>query len=660
MKMKAMKLQRAWGRIFILLVCVIAALLCVLPTQKTAKDGGRDAITASAYGGDLIAVDKYTVDMQVHTNRKVSVTEQVTVTFLQSGLSMFYRSLPTVGCIYEGFSASCAGNEAFYFEVADNPDVSGFIDVNCIGGVAKGRTWTYTISYTMLQGVENEDGMIIDVIGYGWSVPLHNVTATVHFPEAVTSAEVYVGHYGTDKTYPFTLSSDKKTLTVTADSLKLGYNSTYAEWMAEGITVDFAFNAGVLDSYADTRIFTENIWKLLVGALVCTGLGILLFVTKKKRDIVTIISVKPPKGMSPMQMGKILDGSVDNADVTSMVYYFAHKGYLKIDLSDEDDPELIRVVKALPESAPQYEKTLFNGLFAQGEYKLVEGKDGRKEVYTVSISKLSGKFYEAMQAAKMQVRSPKPMYERSSCFLYAIGQLLGGVFAAVAAYLMGKRLGGGYVYFAGLFLFIPLILNLFLGIVKENYRYKWSAIKRLGIFLAEVSIALLFTGIFILAFANHIMTGWEKFVLCIGAFAPAFLTQNILVRTQTYCDTLGEILGFKDFIVVTEEDKIKFMLEDNPELYYEVLPYAQVLGVTDEWEKKFAKITLQPPTWYVGNMSFFDYLILRRCMSIALTRSFAEMARKAHGGGHIGRSGGGGGFGGFGGGGFGGGGGGAR
>ena len=60
---------------------------------------------------------------------------------------------------------------------------------------------------------------------------------------------------------------------------------------------------------------------------------------------------------------------------------------------------------------------------------------------------------------------------------------------------------------------------------------------------------------------------------------------------------LGEILGFKEFITVTEEDKIKFMLEDNPELFYDILPYAQVLGVTKEWEDKFKNILLQPPSW---------------------------------------------------------------
>ena len=539
-----------------------------------------DAITASANGGDLIAIENYTVDMQVHTNRKVSVTEQITVRFLGSGLTMFYRSLPTAGCIYEDFTASCAGNDAFYFEVADNPDLMGFIDVNCIGGVAQGRRWTYTISYTMLQGVESEDSMIIDVIGYGWSVPLNNVTAVVRFPDAVTAASVYAGHYGTSNTYPFSLSSDGKTLVIAAKKLNLVYNTTYSEWMAEGITVDFTLPAGVLDSYADVRIFTENMWKLVLGALICAGVGVLLFVFKKKRDIIPVVSLKPPKGMSPMQMGKTLDGAVDNEDVTSMVYYFAHKGYLKIDLTDEDDPELIRMVKTLPDDAPLHEKTLFNGLFAKGEYKLVEDGGKRKEVFAIRVSKLSGKFYEAMQTAKAQVKSPKPMYEASSCFLYGLGQLLGGVFAMVASIMMGKRLGGGYLYIAGLFLLIPIALNLFLNVIKENYRYKWKGGKRVGIGIAKVAATLVFSGIFVYLFASHVMTEWEKIVLCIGAFAPGFFTQNILVRTEKYSETLGEILGFKDFIVVTEEDKIKFMLEDNPELYYEVLPYAQVLGVT--------------------------------------------------------------------------------
>jgi uncharacterized membrane protein len=197
-------------------------------------------------------------------------------------------------------------------------------------------------------------------------------------------------------------------------------------------------------------------------------------------------------------------------------------------------------------------------------------------------------------------------------------------------------------------------------LIAENYRYKWKREMLVGMKIAQFAVALFFTVIYVFFVGRHVMTEYEKLVVCLFSFSATFLTSSALSRTQKYCDELGEILGFKDFIVVTEEEKIKFMLEENPELYYKVLPYAQVLGVTDEWEKKFAKITLAPPTWCTGTqMSYFDYVVLHRCMSRAMITAISR-PQQSGGGSSIGRSGGGGSFGGFGGGGFGGGGGGAR
>ena len=98
------------------------------------------------------------------------------------------------------------------------------------------------------------------------------------------------------------------------------------------------------------------------------------------------------------------------------------------------------------------------------------------------------------------------------------------------------------------------------------------------------------------------------------------------------------------------------MLQDNPELFYDLLPYAQVLGVTKEWENKFKNILLQPPSWYVGSrMTVFDYVIIGQCMRRASSSMLSRPQSSS-----VGRSGGGGHFGGFSGGGHGGGGGGAR
>ena len=224
---------------------------------------------------------------------------------------------------------------------------------------------------------------------------------------------------------------------------------------------------------------------------------------------------------------------------------------------------------------------------------------------------------------------------------------------------MGMSLHSSYTYLLGAAFAIPMAIILFLGYYRENYRYKFKPSVLRGLFIAQIAVAALYTLIFGVGFAQFFMTGYEKFVLCVCAFAALFVTSNCLSRTEEYLQRLGQILGFKDFIVVTEEDKIKFMLEENPELYYKVLPYAQVLGVTKEWTDKFAAITIQPPRWCEGtDMTIFDFWIIDRCMTRAMVTALARPQER--GGSFVGRSGGGGSFGGFGGGGFGGGGGGAR
>ena len=124
---------------------------------------------------------------------------------------------------------------------------------------------------------------------------------------------------------------------------------------------------------------------------------------------------------------------------------------------------------------------------------------------------------------------------------------------------------------------------------------------------------------------------------------------------------LGRILGFKQFIEFTERDKIEFMLKENPELYYNILPYAQVLNVTDAWTDKFKGLKLTMPSYCsVGHVDVFDCLVwssLYHSFNHSVSANMASRPKGSYGGG-VGKGGFGGGVGGgFGGGGFGGGGG---
>lgn len=633
--------------------------------------GGRVELNkaqAFAYD-DVMKIRSYAVDLTVRPDRKVEIKEKIRVEFLASGLTMFYRSLPIEKARYTNITASCAGNEDFFYTVEDNPDTSDFIDINCVGGAEKGNVWTYDISYTVEHGGnEVENGMYIDLIGYGWSVPLNDVSVSVHFPVAVTqnALTLYSGGYGAEgnEANVFSwLSTDQKTLFITCEQLEIVYNDYYGEAMAAGITLEFTLGEGVLQDYTHTRVFTDGMGKLLIGAAVAIGLALLVFLfAPAKKEIITTVNVKAPGEMDPMKMGKLIDGTVDNEDVTSMIYYFAHKGYLLIDLTNEDDPVLIQKVSVLPASESTHARTLFNGLFARADREVIEEKtpfDQDTVVVSTRVSRLKHKFYESADKAIKQTPKLK-MYEPKSVFWYVLGGAIGLLYGFISPLIASFAIGGGYAYFGGIVFFVPIAVILVLGFLKENYRYKWKKSALFGTTAGQVAIAAFFALIFIAFFASYVLTGYEKAVVCAGALLPVFFTLGKLSRTEKYRKTLGQILGFKDFIVVTEEEKIEFMLKEDPELYYKVLPYAQVLGVTDEWEEKFAKITLPPPEWCMGsNMTLFDYMIINRCMTRAMITALAR-PQSSGGGSFIGRSGGGGSFGGFGGGGFGGGGGGAR
>ena len=182
----------------VLAAALVAAAVCffaLLPAKE--NGGGMSAVTAEASSSASISVEKYTVEMDIAQNRRISVREEITVRFLTKR-KMFYRSLPIdQGDKYLDFSAECEGNDAFSWYVADNPDMDGFIDVNCVGNADIGKVWTYKISYTMIStSDEVKDGMLLDVVGAGWPVQLNDVDVTVKFPGKIASYEVFSGGFG--------------------------------------------------------------------------------------------------------------------------------------------------------------------------------------------------------------------------------------------------------------------------------------------------------------------------------------------------------------------------------------------------------------------------------------------------------------------------------
>ena len=317
--------QRLWTAL-----TLVISFLFLLPVFFTMPSPKR----AVAEADDLIAIHAYDVEMWIEEDRQVSVHERVTVEFLEYGLTMFYRSFPIENARFYDISATCEGNDEFVYRVEDNPYMDGFFDLNLIGGAQKGKVWTYEIFFKMENGLgaaSKNDGMIIDVVPFGSTVPYHNVTAKVHFPYQVreNTFVLYKGYGSNTPTNDLnaSLSADGKTLYFSADRLSLAYNSEFGERVVQGVTLDFTMD-GKFSGYAKTRIFTDGMWLILFGGLAVIAIAVVIrTLCRKQRDIVTVVNFTAPDNLDPMQMGKILDGVVDSEDVTSMIYYFADKGY---------------------------------------------------------------------------------------------------------------------------------------------------------------------------------------------------------------------------------------------------------------------------------------------------------------------------------------------
>ena len=613
---------------------------------NTEAETASDTVALTSYSTAPCDVHYYKVEATVNADRTIEFKEEISFTMnITPSSGVFYRSLPKEGDRFLYIKAEGVDNPEFSYRIIDNPEVDGFIDVECQGNVRRGETLTYRFSYTMESrfGTYESDGLIIDFVGGGWPFALSNVDVKINFPAELQRYVVYSSLFGSaSNDYVEVLEESIYSLHLHADSLPLTY-SGFGSYAAP-VTVEFLLAEGSLITEEEQAFSSPTLWlTALIGLAVLAAAVLVKVFFVRKPILSTVVGFTAPENLDPMELGYVLDGTVDNDDITSMIYYFASKGYLNISMESGEVTLIRKRMFSLPDEESDHAKTLFEGLFAQGRTE-------------AQVSDLQNRFYEHADKAKILIGSKRPkMYEKKSVGRFALYSLF--AFAAFVLPLLAVGwgyIGGGYFPLEAFIMAVPVAACAIFSWVSENYRYKWKRGKHVGLFIiAAVICAVCALAYF--ALFSHVLIGVERLLALGCGYAVLFLQKGVLTREEAYMERLGRILGFKEFILVTKKDRIEVMLETNPELFYDVLPYAQVMDVSNEWEEKFKSITIQPPTWYAGDFSYFDYWLISRSMR---SMSVAMVSRPQNS--SVGRGGGGGFSGGFSGGGGGGGGGGFR
>ena len=71
--------------------------------------------------------------------------------------------------------------------------------------------------------------------------------------------------------------------------------------------------------------------------------AVLFVLFGRDEKIIPSIQYQPPQGMDSAVVGYVVDGSVDDKDVISLILYWADKGYLKMKEKGQKDMEFIKL-----------------------------------------------------------------------------------------------------------------------------------------------------------------------------------------------------------------------------------------------------------------------------------------------------------------------------
>lgn len=563
----------------------LVAVLCILVTFFPAS--------ALAVDGDLETTE-YNVLVNLKDDKSAVITEEIEVNFI-SYMHGILRYIPYRGTTTEQVNGETVVTK--YRNRISDIFVSGYeyqtysesgFEVIQIGNPDQTiqGTYAYQFSYTYEMAADSHDDfdtLYLNVIPTKWDSDIASATVTINMPKPFDAQKIEV----------FSGGGEAGNTTTTVDGNTIIINSTKQLAVGEGITIRVVlpedYFSGEL-SYAWIYYFIYGI--LILGILL---LGFFWFRYGRDPKHVQTVEFEPPEGITPAELGYIIDGVSDKNDLVSLIIYFAHKGYLTISPVDENDKDFILTkLTDLPESSKTYEHTFFNGLFENS----LSG--------TVRLTELGEAFYPSFSAAKSQLQEEFIQNKENRIFALSSIAARFGAFAIIMLSIAGVFAMIGFLtgsFEVGIFslaTLIPLFMSYLISC--SEYDKKYIRKKTTRTITMIVSTILLIAGVgtafgIVYYYSDHIFAAVLVSALAVAGY-PA--TRYMKRRTKKGAALLGKILGFKEFIRVAEVDRIKKLVEQNPAYFYDVLPYAYVLGLSKKWAKKFENIALEPPTWYTG------------------------------------------------------------
>lgn len=512
------------------------------------------ALPASADIGAFVITD-FHADITVQEDAKVIVEERIQVAFSEPRHGI-YRTIPVNYTDPRGYGYSLGfrflgatdqTNKPYGVSVTKN---GRYVEIR-LGDAdtfVEGHV-TYVLRYEVASALVNfadHDELYWNVTGNEWRTSIQRASATVHLPGAVPPEELetqaYTGPYGSRDQAATTEHPQPDTVTFRTEGV---LNPM------EGLTIAVGWQPGLVvfpGPLERTLSFLIDNWIAVAPFLALAWLW--PHYRRSGKDPSgggsVVVRYEPPQGLTPGEIGALVDEKVDLRDITATVVDLAVRGFLRIGqdsksyfggLWTNEETTFERLEAPAGTSLTQHERLVLSALFSQGEQVSISDL---KERFYKHIPGINNALYDRLATEGYFVGSPEAVRNRYRVL---------GVFAGIAAVALGVV----WVWFRG-------------GILPE------------GMLLPIVAGVLT--------------------VVVFFAFAPAMPR-----RTKKGVGMREWAVGFEEFVDRVESNQLEADRKRN--VYETLLPYAMALGVADQWSRQFEGIyAAAGPTWYVaGNPS---------------------------------------------------------
>ena len=117
----------------------------------------------------------------------------------------------------------------------------------------------------------------------------------------------------------------------------------------------------------------------------------------------------------------------------------------------------------------------------------------------------------------------------------------------------------------------------------------------------------------------------------VSLFVTIFFT-IIMGRRSEYGESIkARVAGFRHFLSTVEKDVLNTLVEENPNYFFDILPYTYVLNLSKKWITKFEDIPL--PRTEMGNFDYTDSLSLNSLSNSVYTPPSSSSSGSGCGGG---------------------------